>query len=103
MRSEYIYRYWNSFGTDGFRRLLREGFYFRTTHFNYIPTNTAPGHASIYTGTTPRYHGIIANDWFDKNNRAGQYCGFDENVKPVGTAAKSGQMSSSRLLSTTVT
>ena len=39
----------------------------KNNHFNYIPTKTGPGHASIFTGTTPKYHGIIGNDWFEKS------------------------------------
>src|SRR4051812_35973237 len=69
LRNEFIYRYWDRFGTGGFKRLSTEGFYFRNTHYNYIPTYTGPGHCSIYTGTTPRSHGIIGNDWFVKQNK----------------------------------
>ncbi|MFN2494256.1 MAG: alkaline phosphatase family protein, partial [Pyrinomonadaceae bacterium] len=31
-----------------------------------MPTYTAPGHATFMTGTWPSEHGIIANDWFDR-------------------------------------
>src|ERR1035437_1855528 len=66
MRYDYIYRYWDKFGNDGFKRLVNEGFFCRNTNYNYVPTYTGPGHTSIYTGTTPAVHGIIANEWFDK-------------------------------------
>ena len=65
MRSDYLYKYQNRYGNDGFKRLLKEGFNFKNTNVNYIPSETAPGHASIYTGTTPSYHGIIGNTWYD--------------------------------------
>jgi predicted AlkP superfamily pyrophosphatase or phosphodiesterase len=67
MRADYLYKYQERYGEDGFKRLLREGFHFKNTNVNYIPSETAPGHASIYTGTTPSYHGIIGNSWFDRN------------------------------------
>ena len=54
MRYDYLYRYWNKYGSGGFRRLLGEGFSYENAHYNYVPTYTGPGHASIYTGTTPR-------------------------------------------------
>ena len=53
MRMDYLYRYWDKFGDDGFKRLMGEGYTCKNTHFNYIPTYTGPGHASVYTGTTP--------------------------------------------------
>jgi predicted AlkP superfamily pyrophosphatase or phosphodiesterase len=39
---------------------------FHNMHYNFVPTYTAPAHASIYTGTTPSTHGIVGNDWFNK-------------------------------------
>ncbi|MEJ2584440.1 MAG: alkaline phosphatase family protein [Robiginitalea sp.] len=59
MRFDYLYKYQDHYGNDGFKRLMREGFNFKNTHYNYIPTYTAPGHASIYTGTTPEVHGVV--------------------------------------------
>ena len=70
MRQDYIYRYWNKFGNGGFKKLINEGFFYKNAHFNYVPTYTGPGHASIYTGTSPATHGIIANDWYDKETNS---------------------------------
>src|SRR5688572_12851616 len=68
MRNDFIYRYWHRFGNGGFKRLINEGFYFRNAHFDHIPTYTAPGHSSIFTGAGPRTHGIIGNDWYEKKS-----------------------------------
>ncbi len=57
----------DDFSEDGFKRLINNGTNFTNCIINYIPTVTAAGHASIYTGTTPFYNGIIANDWKDRN------------------------------------
>jgi len=46
----------------GFARLLREGLYVREVHFAHAVTDTAPGHAALYTGAVPRVTGIVAND-----------------------------------------
>ncbi|MBL7902065.1 MAG: alkaline phosphatase family protein [Bacteroidia bacterium] len=102
MRNEYIYRYWNRFGNGGFKRLISQGYYYRNLHFNYLPTYTGPGHASIYTGTTPRQHGIIGNDWYLKSNSTKSYCVQDSSVKPIGTKNNSGRMSPQHLLSSTL-
>lgn len=102
MRQDYIYRYWNKFGNGGFKKLINEGYFYKNTHFNYVPTYTGPGHASIYTGTSPATHGIIANDWFVKETNKMTYCTEDPTVKPVGSDSKAGLMSPKNLLVTTI-
>ena len=103
MRYDYIYRYWDKFGNDGFKRLVNEGFFCKNTNFNYVPTYTGPGHASIYTGTTPAVHGIIANDWYDKTTGKDMYCAQDNTVTGVGTSGTEGKRSPVNMLTTTIT
>ena len=57
MKMEYLYRFSDDFSPNGFKRLMNNGYVFQNMHYNYMPTYTAPGHASIYTGTTPSTHG----------------------------------------------
>ena len=102
MRYDYLTRFWDKFSENGFKKLVNNGFNCEQTHFNYMPTYTAPGHASIYTGTTPANHGIIANTWYDKTNKAKTYCTSDENVQSVGTTTNMGKMSPNKLLVTTI-
>jgi predicted AlkP superfamily pyrophosphatase or phosphodiesterase len=102
MRYEYLFRYAAKYGNGGFKRLMSGGFECRNAQYNYVPTYTGPGHASIYTGTTPAIHGIAANDWFDKKSRKPVYCTADKTVKPVGTTNESGMMSPVNLESTTM-
>jgi predicted AlkP superfamily pyrophosphatase or phosphodiesterase len=71
---DYLYRFQDRFSKDGFRKLMENGVNCRNTHFNYIPTYTAPGHASIYTGTTPSNHKVVANDWYDREKKRLVYC-----------------------------
>ena len=103
MRQEYLYRFEKKFGNGGFRRLMSDGFMLKNAHYSYIPTYTGPGHASVYTGTTPALHGIIGNDWFDKTLKANVNCVGDPNQKPVGVAEGNGDVSPWRLLTTTIT
>ncbi len=103
MRYEYIDRFWNKFGDDGFKALVDEGISYTNMHYNYVPTYTAPGHASIYTGTTPRNHGIIANDWYDRDLKETVYCVDDKNQKTLGSNNNSGEKSPHQLLSSTIT
>jgi predicted AlkP superfamily pyrophosphatase or phosphodiesterase len=101
MRYDYLTRFENRFGEGGFKRMMNEGFNCKNNHFNYIPTYTGPGHASIYTGTTPKYHGIISNNWYDKDEKKTVYCAGDESVVSVGTEGAEGQMSPHRMKTTT--
>ncbi len=103
MRYDYLDRYWNKFGEGGFKKLVNEGFNCKNTHYNYMPTFTAPGHASIYAGTTPENHGIIANTWYNKKSKQYMYCTEDTTVKTVGSNSTNGLMSPKNLTTTTIT
>ncbi len=102
MRYDYLIRFREKFGKDGFLRLMNKGFNYENAHYNYIPTYTAVGHTSIYTGTTPENHGIIGNNWYDKDLKQSIYCVDDKNYQTVG-AEKGGEKSPFRLQTTTIT
>ena len=101
MRWDYLSRYYNKFGEDGFRRLIDQGYSFDNCQINYLPTVTAIGHTSAYTGTTPAFHGICGNNFFIDGKDT--YCCSDKTVQPVGSDnQKAGCMSPVNLLSTTI-
>ena len=103
MKQEYLSQFKHQFSEQGFKKLMNEGFQYKNAHYNYIPTYTAPGHASIYTGTTPSNHGIIANSWFSKVSGLQVYCVFDSAETGVGSSKKSGNISPRNLLASTIT
>ncbi len=103
MRNDYLKRYENLYGEGGFSRMMKEGFYCANHHFSYVPTSTGPGHASVYTGTTPSIHGIVANNWYDPRMRQDIYCTQDKSVKTIGADNADGQMSPVNLQTTTIT
>ncbi|MDL5514936.1 alkaline phosphatase family protein [Arenibacter sp. M-2] len=80
MRYEYLYRFQDNYTEDGFKRILREGYNVKNTHYNYVPTTTCLGHASIYTGTTPTNHGIVSNSWYSRDLKRKKYCVEDSTV-----------------------
>ena len=101
---DYLYRFQHHFSTDGFNRFLNRGVNCRNTNYNYVPTYTGPGHASIYTGTTPYNHGIVANEWYDRTKAKGVNCVFDPSVQAVGNSSSAyGQVSPHHLETMTVT
>jgi len=104
MKMEYLYRFQNDFSANGFKRLMNEGFTYHNANFNYVPTYTAPGHASIYTGTTPSVNGIVGNEWFSRMLGKVMYCTDDAMVKTLGLGSEiEGRMSPKNLLTTTIT
>ncbi|MDG1572063.1 alkaline phosphatase family protein [Robiginitalea sp. M366] len=103
MRYDYLSRFWAHFGEDGFKRMIGSGFLSRNHHFNYAPTSTGPGHASVYTGAPPAVHGVIGNNWFDKASGQDVYCAGDSTTTSVGTSSDAGQHSPHRMMVTTVT
>ena len=100
MRWDYLGRYYDQFGDDGFKRLIEEGYSCDNCLINYLPTVTAIGHTSAYTGTTPALHGICGNDFFIDDTPV--YCCGDTTVSTVGSDSRKGEMSPRNLLSTTI-
>ena len=103
MRWDYLYRFADRYGNDGFKRLLRDGFSCENAMINYVPTFTAIGHSSVYTGSVPSIHGIAGNDWIEQQTGTSMYCTQDDAVEGVGTAEKEGKQSPRNLLASTVT
>ena len=98
---DYLYRFQHLYTTGGFNRLLTKGTNCRNTQYNYVPTYTAPGHASIYTGTTPSNHGIVANDWYVRDAKKSVTSVSDERYKTVGSST-GGQAAPMNLLTYTI-
>jgi len=68
----------------GFARLVREGTWYRDVRFAHAITETAPGHASLFSGRTPSEHGIVANEVLTSGRPAAIL--LDPNTKLVDTA-----------------
>lgn len=103
MRWDYLYKYYEKYGENGFKRMMNGGFNCQNTMINYLPSFTGPGHATIYTGSIPAIHGIAANDWIDNQTGKFTYCAEDKTVSTVGGSKKAGRMSPRNMYTTTIT
>src|ERR1700749_3035382 len=103
MRWDYLYRYYDRYQSNGFKRLLNEGFSCDNTLVDYIPTVTAAGHSCIYTGSVPAIHGMAGNDFIIQATGKSMYCTEDTSVQTIGSTSTAGKMSPRNLLTTTVT
>ncbi len=86
---DYLYRFQHVYTNGGFNRLMNKGINCRNVQYNYVPTYTAPGHASIYTGTTPSNHGIIGNDWYVRDTKQTVTSVSNSKFTAVGGSASS--------------
>lgn len=56
--------------TGGIKRLATEGTRYREAHYETAPTFTGPGHSTLATGAWPQVHGVVSNEWFDREKGA---------------------------------
>ena len=100
---DYLYRFQSYFSEGGFNKFLNQGMNCRNVQYNYVPTYTGPGHASIYTGTTPSNHGIVANEWYNRLTNSNINCVSDINSSTVGSSSEEGKASPINLKTYTIT
>ena len=98
MRWDYLYNY--QWGEGGFKTLLQDGYLCNNTIIDYVPTVTAAGHASIYTGTTPAFHGIAGNNFMINGKNVTSV--RDYNERGVGGNAETSGKSPRNLITTTI-
>jgi len=104
MRWDYVNKFKPFFKTqNGFLHFINQGATCDNTMIPYVPTVTACGHASVYTGSVPALNGIAGNDWYDNFLQRKVYCVEDKNVATVGSnSVVTGQISPINLWTTTI-
>lgn len=102
MRWDYLYRYYDRYSQNGFKRLMKDGFKCEQTMLNYLPSYTAPGHSTIYTGALPAIHGICGNDWIEASTLQNRYCAQDDEANAIGGSQRAGKMSPRQMKSSTI-
>ncbi|HVO79742.1 MAG TPA: alkaline phosphatase family protein [Terriglobales bacterium] len=101
-RGDYLERYRDQFGEGGFRLLLDHGAYFTDCNYDYANTRTAPGHATLFTGTYSSGHGILANEWWDPGKKRLVTSVEDDATKLVGVPRNAPGASPHNLLADTL-
>jgi hypothetical protein len=61
LRPDYLDRYRSQF-TGGLARLLKNGAFFTNAYHDHATTETAPGHATLWSGRYPSHTGVVLND-----------------------------------------
>jgi len=103
MRGDYIDRFQHQW-TKGLKRLVADGAWFRQADYPYYNTVTCAGHASMSTGTVPAVHGMVLNQWWERDNSRLVSCTDDEDVELVtyGIPVKGVGHSAKHLMTTTL-
>jgi predicted AlkP superfamily pyrophosphatase or phosphodiesterase len=83
-RGDYLERYRDQFGDGGFRLFLDRGAYFTDCSYDYANTRTAPGHATLLTGSYTSGHGIVSNEWWDPQKKRRVTSVEDDSTRLLG-------------------
>ena len=100
-RYDYIDRFWDNFSEGGFKRLINEGTNCKNASYDFFFTQSGPAHATLATGTDPRTHGIVADNWYHPLRDEIIFCTADRGVNPVGGSFENGLHSPQNLLPST--
>tara|TARA_A100000164_G_scaffold70204_1_gene58646 strand:- start:1592 stop:3217 length:1626 start_codon:yes stop_codon:yes gene_type:complete len=98
MRYDFLENLSYRFSENGFNRLINKGYNCKNNFYNYVPTVTGPGHSSVSTGSTPMTHGIVGNNWYDREQNKSVYCTDDGSYDNIGGDDYSGNKSPNNLL-----
>ena len=90
LKYDQLEKFRDKLGENGIKRLINEGTYFKNASFEYMLTQSAPGHATISTGAEPSFHGITSDNWYLPLKNELIYCTRDIDVNPVGGSFESG-------------
>ena len=82
MRADYLERYANLYD-KGLRRLTRDGAWFKKAAYPYLNTITCAGHSTLGTGTLPYQHGMVLNQWYERETDKVVTCTEDSSVSEV--------------------
>ena len=101
LKYDQLEKFRDKLGENGIKRLINEGTYFKNASYEYMLTQSAPGHATIATGAEPSYHGITSDEWYVPLKNELINCTHDVNVNSVGGSFESGMHSPVNLLVST--
>ena len=99
LRTDYMEAFSSHYGTQGFKRLMRDGRVYLQADFSFQVKDRASAMAAIYTGTTPSTNGIIGSQWLDRETGRTRFCVDDNSFMGNNTSENS---SAAYLLSSTL-
>ncbi|OUR94341.1 hypothetical protein A9Q87_01465 [Flavobacteriales bacterium 34_180_T64] len=96
-------RFLDRLGEGGLRYLIENGTYYSNAHYRHANTETAVGHATLFTGADPSRHGLVGNNWIDPSTGDVVYNTEDARYHIIGKDQKPHNgVSPNNILSTTI-
>jgi arylsulfatase A-like enzyme len=99
LNGEYMDYFYNTFGENGFKRLMREGVVFGNVGFEFSDIDCASSFATLFTGANPSLNGINADKRYDWEK--GMETSVLEDAGYLGNYTKE-HLSPARLLASTI-
>lgn len=90
---------WNYLDPNGFKKIISEGANCRNVSYNIVSAGNASDIATVMTGTTPYYNGIVGNKFYNRTDDKVQSIIQDDNQVGIGTNQT---LSAHNLLSSTI-
>ena len=69
LRGDYLTQFYTMFSEGGFKRLMREGAYYRDMKYDFPNPDEASATATLFTGANPWYHGIVGINRYNRETK----------------------------------
>ena len=102
MRPDFIRRFWDNYGSNGFKRLVTKGKVYKNAEYDYLYPESAAAYATLITGSNPATHGIIGNNWYNQLTKKYVHSVEDEKYRILGSTASGKGNSPAELLCSTL-
>jgi len=99
LKGAYLDLFMNGFSEEGFKKVIHSGTVYKTMVYDYPRPDAASACASFITGCYPRQHGILSEQWYDRNTKKITSCVLDP--KYIGNYTNA-TVSPTNLLSSTL-
>jgi hypothetical protein len=99
---DYLSRYYNNFSEKGFRLFIDNGYTFSNASYNYAFSQKATDHATITTGTTPRFHGVTGYYNYNRKTDEKVLSVYDESTLLIGITPLQKGFSANALKASTI-
>jgi hypothetical protein len=77
LNEDYLEWFINGFGEEGFKKVLQSSTHYKNMVYAFPKPDNASACASFMTGSSPRQHGIIAKQWYERASDKVVSCIFD--------------------------
>ncbi len=77
LRTDYMEAFSSMYGDKGFKLLLNNGKVYTAASYDFKPIDRSSATASIMTGSTPYYNGIVGNEWIERETLREVKCDED--------------------------